>query len=61
MPRCRVSDCTVTRASFNILGETKGICCANHKEPGMLDVISKKCKFNGCITRPSYNFEGNRN
>ena len=32
--------------------------CSKHKEPGMIDVRNKKCEYDGCKTRPSFNIEG---
>ena len=56
MPRCRVIDCSVKNALFNNYGETRGICCLKHKEPEMIDVKNKTCKYDGCNIRPNFNF-----
>ena len=42
-------------ASFNVR-DGKALFCAKHKAPGMVNVISKKCK--SCDKIPSYNFRG---
>lgn len=44
-----------TRPSFNFLGETNGICCAECKTPEMVNVVDKKCP---CGTRPHFNLPG---
>jgi hypothetical protein len=61
MPRCRVIDCSVKNALFNNSGETRGICCLKHKEPEMVDVKHKTCKYDGCNIRPHFNFIGEKN
>ena len=35
--------------------------CGKHAAPGMVDVISKKCNFEGCTKHPSFGVEGTRN
>ena len=44
-----------TRPSFNILGETVGICCKKCKKPEMIDVKHKRC---ACGKRPNFNLPG---
>lgn len=57
MPKCRVADCKVKYAVFNIPGKTDNFCCATHRENDMIDVIHKRCEFEGCNTlNPSFNF-----
>ena len=51
---CKTCD---IRASFNFEGNTIGIYCSKCAEPGMINVVSHKCKAEGCSTRPSFNFE----
>ena len=46
------------RASFNIVGETKGQFCKEHKEPNMIDVLNKTCIIYNCKVRPTYNISG---
>jgi hypothetical protein len=58
MPRCRVVDCKVKYAVFNLPGTNLGVCCSTHKDDIMIDVINKKCKFDGCQKLPSFNYEG---
>jgi hypothetical protein len=29
--------------------------CAEHKEPGMINVIQKNCEYQGCLKQPCYN------
>ena len=50
---CNNKDCKKI-AYFNIIGG-KGKWCSAHKEPGMIDVKSKKCEHNGCGKNPNYN------
>ena len=49
-----------TRASFNFHGEKKGKFCDTHKEPQMINVVSKLCEIDGCLTRPNYNNLGEK-
>ena len=51
----RCIECDVI-AIFNIVGEKNGLYCAKHKIDGMIDVKNKACIYEGCSTRPSYNF-----
>jgi len=46
------------RALFNFEGNTNGIYCKKHSEPGMIDVVHPRCKAEGCSTQPTFNFEG---
>ena len=39
---------------FNFINEKGGLYCAKHKENDMIDVKSKKCVYNDCITQPSF-------
>ena len=54
MVKCIEPDCK-TRAKFNILGETKGLYCVEHKKDDMEDVVNKTCFHKDCNTRPNYN------
>jgi len=54
---CKDQGC-ILLPSFNVEGQTRGIYCADHKLPGMINVKSKRCEFDGCITQPIYNVEG---
>jgi len=45
-------------AIYNFENEKNGICCFNHKEIGMINVLSKKCEYAWCKTLPLFNFEG---
>jgi len=40
---------------FNFPGQTPGIYCAEHREPGMINVIQKNCDHEGCLKQPCYN------
>ena len=53
MPRCRVKNCSVKNANFNLLNETSGICCAKHKDENMINILSKKCLL--CDKQPFFN------
>lgn len=52
-PRCAHCD---TRPFFNIPGNKRGVLCAYHKEPGMVNVKSLKCEHENCMTQPCFNF-----
>ena len=45
------------RPSFNVSGETKGICCKDCKTDGMIDVVNKRCP---CGKQPTYNIPGEK-
>jgi len=45
----------MTRPTYNLPTETNAILCSQHKLENMLDVKSKRCIFEGCITMPTYN------
>ncbi len=55
---CHHDGCSIKIPAFNFPKECKGIYCVSHKEEGMVDVIHKKCMFDGCTTRPSFNTHG---
>jgi hypothetical protein len=38
-----------------ITNETNGRFCAEHKQPEMVDVISKCCEYEGCNKRSYFN------
>jgi len=42
-------------SSFNFPGQTSGIRCVEHKEPGMINVMQKNCEHEGCVKQPCYN------
>ena len=56
-PTCIYDNCK-TRPTFNIIGESKGLFCAEHKKDGMIDVINKKCKTNLCDKQVTNKYEG---
>jgi hypothetical protein len=39
-------------SNFNLPDQTKGVCCAKCKTPGMIDVVNKKCP---CGRQPRFN------
>jgi putative hemolysin len=45
------------RASFNTKG-LKARFCSDHKEVGMVNVVSKTCDYEGCDIIPNYNTKG---
>lgn len=55
--RCQI--CGI-RAIFNYPTLTYGEYCKEHSQPGMIDVMNKKCIFNSCVKQPSYNYEGEK-
>ena len=42
-------------SSFNFPGQTPGVRCVEHKEPGMINVVQKNCEHEGCTKQPCYN------
>ena len=54
MVNCKYKGCPVKNAVFAKPGEKIAKYCATHKEPGMIDIKNKKCKFEGCDTQPTY-------
>ena len=54
-----VKKCKKKQPSFNIEGENIAIFCSDCKEPGMIDVKTKKC--DKCKKKvPLFNFEGEK-
>lgn len=41
---------------FNFPGNKQGVFCAEHKEPGMVNVKSMKCEHDDCNVQPCFNF-----
>lgn len=56
---CKKDHC-VKRASFGILGEKKGIYCAEHKKSGMVNVKDPTCQEEGCLKIPNYHNQGEK-
>lgn len=56
-PLCK--RCNV-QAKYNYPDEKLGAYCLNHKLRGMVDVMNRRCKSEGCLTRPNPNsdYEG---
>lgn len=54
MPICTVNDCK-TWALYSLPGNSAEKC-GKHREPGMINVVVKKCNYEGCLTRPGYNY-----
>ena len=46
------------RANYNVRGEKRGRFCAEHKEPNMVNVVSKTCEL--CEKIPAYNVRGGK-
>ena len=44
--------------SYNVVGETKGLYCNDHKLPDMINVVSKCCLESGCMKIPNFNVAG---
>ena len=53
-PTCVCEKCPKT-ACFNFPGQKPGIRCAEHRTPGMMNVIQKNCEHEGCLKQPCYN------
>lgn len=47
-----------TIPSFNMPGKRKGLFCAKHKHPQMINVVCKLCAVKNCNKQPSFNFVG---
>jgi hypothetical protein len=52
--RCIYENC-MTRPTYNVPTETKGLYCFEHKLGNMIDVKNKRCIYENCMTRPNYN------
>jgi hypothetical protein len=56
MPNCRqcdVKNCN-KKASHNLIGLSP-ICCGEHSEPNMINVVDRKCGINGCLKISYFN------
>ena len=56
---CFKNGCKI-RPIYNIEGEKKAIYCGEHKEPEMVNVVSKTCIVDGCKKIPYFNIEGEK-
>ena len=56
--RCCIYPGCEKQPSFNMKGQPRPSHCGGHKEPEMVDVVTKKCTVEGCDKRASYNFKG---
>ncbi len=54
MTICR--DCK-KHANFNFKSLKEAMFCKLHAEPGMVNIVSKRCEFDDCETIPNYNFK----
>ena len=54
---CLEEDCKLS-AQFNYIKESIGLYCKKHKKIDMINVIKKKCNFEGCDVIPGFNFKG---
>lgn len=54
--KCHEDDCEIV-ASYNYIGEKKGIFCNAHKKYGMVHLKTKKCAEKDCIKLALYGFE----
>lgn len=54
---CKIEGCE-KRGFYNFIGISKEYYCGIHRQDGMVNIISKKCKTIGCNKIPSFNFEG---
>ena len=52
---CLETDCK-KQPSYNFKDIKKGIYCNLHKKEGMINVVDKRCKEDGCNTIPNYNY-----
>jgi hypothetical protein len=56
---CENGGC-MKRPYFNVEGQKIGRFCVQHKEVGMMDVVSRKCENGGCMKRPCFNVDGQK-
>jgi hypothetical protein len=57
----KTNKCSVCgiKAIYNILGQTKGVRCKEHRDLNMINITDKRiCVKKDCKKRPSYNIEG---
>ena len=55
--RCSDVDCAM-RPRFNVEGSKSGIFCKQHAEDAMVNVVSKRCAYEFCLTWPMVNVKG---
>jgi hypothetical protein len=58
---CCVADGCNKRCSFNDLGESQPLYCGEHKQKGMINVLSRVCCYPECRSYPFYNILGEKN
>lgn len=46
------------KAYYNILGTRSPLFCGDHREPNMFNVVSVKCRHQGCLTVPCFGEPG---
>ena len=54
---CKFNNCK-KQPNFNYADQKNGIYCLVHKDPNMIDVISKRCLADNCNTQPNFNYTG---
>jgi hypothetical protein len=54
--RCEHEGC-IKKPVYNIPSIKKGRFCTEHREEGMIDVLSSVCKHDGCCVRSSFGYE----
>jgi hypothetical protein len=57
---CAKEGC-IKRPRYNYWSEKKGLYCFEHKLDLMLDVLSKKCRYDQCCKRPTCNYSNEKN
>lgn len=57
--KCKQNGCN-KQPSYNVVGKTNKLYCADHKHVDMINVTRKKCLHKGCPTIPTYNVEGQK-
>ena len=58
-PTCITDGCR-RRPLFGVEGTRQARCCSNHKEPGMVNVLCRRCEVGGCKHQPSFGVPGSR-
>lgn len=58
-PACATEGC-VRRPLFGWQGTRQAQFCSSHREPGMINVLCRRCEVDGCRHQPSFGLPGGR-
>lgn len=59
MVKCKETGCEIG-ARFNLINESNGLFCSEHRKDGMINIIDKHCVYKDCLKYPVYNFIGSK-